>query len=276
MKTVLLEFAKGLIIGSGAILPGISGASLAVAFGVFEDCTKGVAHPFAEFKPFLQKHAALCFGIVFGFIIFAFIIGGFFRTHTTALLFVFSGFIASMLAGIFRKTEKKNVDINEILAFCISAGILVALSRLGTPAQNPALHPWEWIASGAIIAIGSLMPGISASFILIYFGMYGAILKALNEVAWKPAILLGAGSLAALILFSRLLRMLYGRYHGVMTFTAIGCTVGSLVLVFPAREAIHNPLLCVILFGSGFTASYFLDRLSREVGLTLSFIFARA
>lgn len=262
MKTVLLEFAKGLIIGCGAILPGISGASLAVAFGVFEDFTKVVAHPFSELKPFLQKRAALCVGIAFGFIIFAFLVAGFFKTHTTALLFLFSGFIAGMLIGIFRKTEKKDIGVKEILALCISAGILVALSHLGTPEQNATLHPWEWAASGAIIATGSLMPGVSASFILIYLGMYGPLLEALKTIAWKSALLLGAGSLAALILFSRFLRLLYGRYHGVMTFTAIGCTVGSLILIFPAKEALNNPVLCMILFGSGFASSYFLDRLS--------------
>ncbi len=264
MKNIFLELVRGLIIGAGAILPGISGASLAVVFGAFEDFTALIAHPIAQIKPFFQKRYALCAGIGAGFIIFTLLLNNLFGAHTTALVFLFSGFIAGTLPGIFLKANKQGMGMAEIAAFCVTVGILIALSFLEKPAQAApeALHWGSWILSGAIIAAGSLMPGISASFILIYLGLYEPLLHAVKTFDPASALLLGIGALLSLALLSHLIEALYKKFNSIMSFAVLGCTLGSVILVQGGVTGGMPLLPGIALLCAGFASSFFLDRLS--------------
>lgn len=274
MNRFLFELIKGLMIGAGAILPGISGASLAVVFGVYEEFTELLSHPFQQITPFLKKHIFLCLGIGIGFIGFTLLLDTFFGTHTVILVVLFSGFIAGTLPGIYTQAKKNGIGIPEILAFCIASTIffIIAYSAdkgslsLSTLSASPSrqvtlLTPVTWILTGAIIGAGSLLPGISASFILIYLGIYGPLLDALGSRAIGSGALLGVGAILSLVVLSRLVAWLYKKAHGIVSFAVLGCTLGSLVLVFPGFSAGINTLQLLLLTGMGFASSFFLDRM---------------
>lgn len=276
MGLFFIELFKGLLIGAGAILPGISGASLAVVFGVYEEFTELLAHPLERGKSFLKNHLALCIGIAVGFIVFTLLLGKLFDRHTTALVFLFSGFIAGTLPGIYTQAKKKGIGPGEIIAFILTAGVFIFASVSGgahpslsagahaalSAGVPTAVHPASWILSGAAIGAGSLLPGVSASFILIYFGTYGPLLDAVANREIVAGLLLGAGVLLSLALLSRLVSALYKRYHGIVSFAVLGSTLGSLILVFPGLPAGANLWLCALLAASGFAASFFLDRIA--------------
>ena len=278
MIRTILELIQGIIIGAGAILPGISGASLAVVFGVYEEFTELLAHPLERAKPFLKKHTVLCIGIAAGFVVFTLLLGKLFDRHTTALVFLFSGFIAGTLPGIYTQAKKKGIGPGEIIAFALTAGVFIFAAVSGGAHQSlsagtagvssanagvpAAIHPVAWILSGAAIGAGSLLPGVSASFILIYFGTYGPLLDAVANREIVAGLLLGAGVLLSLALLSRLVNALYKRYHGIVSFAVLGSTLGSLILVFPGLPAGTNLWFCALLAASGFAASFFLDRVA--------------
>jgi putative membrane protein len=271
MNRLVFELIQGLLIGAGAILPGISGASLAVVFGVYEDFTGLLAHPVREFRPFLKKHAILAVGIAAGFILFTLLLDRLFAKHTVTLIFLFSGFIAGTLPGIYGRAKKEGIGVVEIFAFILTLGIFIALTvfppvtgghGLAVTAGNSALitNPVAWLVSGAIIGAGSLMPGVSASFILIYIGMYGPLLDALGKRAIFPLILTGLGALASLVLLSRLVNFLFSRFHGIVSFAILGFTLGSLVMVFPGLQTGPVLFLDISLAFAGFAASFFLEK----------------
>lgn len=273
MPPVLTGLFRGFIIGAGAILPGISGASLAVVFGVYEDFTALLANPFANIGPFLRRHAVLCAGIVAGFIAFTLLLDRLFGNRTTELIFLFSGFIAGTLPGIFRDARKKGIGRGETAAFCLAAGIFVfatatghsgaeSLSAHGTAngVMLAAIPPQSWVLAGAVVGAGSLLPGVSASFILLYFGMYGPLLEAAANRDVTLLLLVGGGSVLAMLLLSRLVSALYRRFHGIISFAVLGCTLGSLVLVFPGFPRGTNPAICIALASGGLAASLMLAR----------------
>ena len=49
-KDMLLLFFQGVLIGTGAILPGISGGVLCVAFGIYEPMMAFLSHPISSFR----------------------------------------------------------------------------------------------------------------------------------------------------------------------------------------------------------------------------------
>jgi putative membrane protein len=281
MTRFLFELFEGLIIGAGAILPGISGASLAVVFGLYEEFMELVAHPFGRAIPFLRRHGSLAIGIGAGFIVFTLLLDRLFSGHTIALVWLFSGFIAGTLPGIYRQARRHGVGPAEFTAFAITAGTLAALallrhsgiilagnaagetaSALLAPAGNAArrLTPITGFLSGAIIGTGSLMPGMSASFILIALGWYGPLLDTLHERNLYAGLFLAAGALTALAVFSRLISALYHRFHGVVSFAVLGFTLGSLILIFPGFPPGVNAIECAFLGIAGFAASLWLEK----------------
>lgn len=243
----ILEFVQGLFVGAGGILPGISGASLAVVFGFYRELTALIAHPRQNARVFLARHWSLAIGIGFGFVATTLLLDRLFAAHERPIIYLFWGFIAGTLPSIWRGARKTGAGLREALSFALTAGALIAFSLLagrgageavslatGDPSTSPvAVAPFEWVLSGAIIGSGSLLPGLSASVILVYLGLYGPMLDAAANLAILPLALVGAGALLAIALLSRAIAALYARFHGIVAFAILGFTVGSLVLVFP-------------------------------------------
>jgi putative membrane protein len=281
MRRHAIGFLQGIIIGAGAILPGISGAALAVVFGVYEDFMDLIAHPVKNLRSFLEIRASLCVGIAVGFVSFTLLLDKLFSAHEIFFVFLFTGFIAGTIPDIWNRARKHGVGAKEILAFALSAGLLIAFavanhasgmglaaSAAQAPAHNAAATGANpgiaglavFFAAGAIIGAGSLLPGISASFILIYLGLYAPLLDAAAHLELPVGIAIGLGAIVAVIGFSRLVNRLYHRHHGVVSFTVLGFTLGSLILVFPGLPETPKIIPCAMLAIAGFAGSYFLAR----------------
>lgn len=270
MSRFALTLIQGILIGSGAILPGISGASLAVVFGVYEDFMDLIAPPFRNFRAFVRRNAALCVGIAVGFVSFTLLLSRLFGAHTVLLVFFFSGLIAGTLPEIFFRAREGDWT-GRIVAFCVTAGVLAALAlthhatgglfstpQPGLTSTNPGILVWS--GAGAIVGIGSLLPGISASFILIYLGLYGPLLDAVGKLEIHTLFALGLGALASVVVFSHAIAALYQRFHGIMTFAVLGFTVGSLLLVFPGFPEGMNAITYALSAVAGFAVTFFLAR----------------
>ncbi|ULQ59154.1 DUF368 domain-containing protein [Brucepastera parasyntrophica] len=274
MNRLLFEFLQGILIGAAGILPGISGAAMAVVFGLYEEITGVLAHPVREIKNFLRTHWSLCLGGLAGFVLLAFVLERFFSDYATVFVFLFSGFILGTLPGLYREAKKDGIGAAQIISFSIAMGIMLVLAFIrfryadlfvksaeSAESVSRALSiPGIWVIAGGIIAIGSLIPGISASFIFIAIGLYIPLLEAVGELNILIGLQIVAGILITVILFARLVHWLYRRFTGTMTFIVLGFTIGSLVLAFPGIPQGTNILLCIILVIVGFFLSYFLEK----------------
>lgn len=270
MGRALFGFLQGIIIGAGAILPGISGASFAVVFGLYEEFLELIAHPLKNAVPFAKRRHALILGIACGFAAFTFLIDRTFTDHQGTLVVLFAGFIAGTLPDIYSDAKKNGIGAGEIVAFfaCALAILCVAFLGGGDRASLSVRPTFPvWVLSGAIIGAGSLLPGLSASFLLIPLGLYGPLLDAVVDIKLGVGVALGIGVLASFALLSRLIEFLYERFDGIMNFAVLGLTIGSLVIAFPRFPAGVNAPIDIaravafdaVLLGAGFAASYALS-----------------
>ncbi len=88
-----LDFCKGILIGSGAILPGISSGVFCVIFGIYEKLVNSVLNLFKDFK----KNFLFLLPIILGAITGVFLVG-------KALNFLFSSYpalVSSCFTGLF-------------------------------------------------------------------------------------------------------------------------------------------------------------------------------
>lgn len=65
---ILSDFIKGIIIGVGAVAPGVSGGSFAVILGVYDKLTDAIANIFHnlinKIKTLLPLGIGVCFGVL--------------------------------------------------------------------------------------------------------------------------------------------------------------------------------------------------------------------
>lgn len=241
----------GMGIGTANVIPGVSGATIAIITGVFERLINAVksfdmtalrhlcAGRFREFSrhvdlPFL---CPLLFGIALAIVSLAKLLDYLF---SSCPVYTWAYFFGLILASIYfvGKTVNKWTVLN--IALCISgAAFAIALTYLNPSVENRSIL---YIFLCGVIAICSMiLPGISGSFILILMGNYElVVLEAINEVKLSILMPFLAGCGIGLVGFSHLLSWIMKRYKHETIATLTGFICGSLITIWPWKSALYR------------------------------------
>ena len=101
----ILYVIQGAIIGVGAILPGISGGVLCVAFGIYEPLMAIFSHPRKALKEHYKMFIPFLIGWVAGFVLLANVVEFLFSASSAVALMLFLGLICGTLPELFKKSE---------------------------------------------------------------------------------------------------------------------------------------------------------------------------
>ena len=209
MKEKIRYFIAGIFIGLSELLPGISGATVALMFGVYE-----------KLLDFLRKLKnfnlilPLLFGMILSVFVFSSLINFLYETHTNT----FNIFIALIMIGygIFLViTTFLNEDIDKGKKFFINLflAILIGfyLASFHTNA-NQELNPLLLALFGFIACSFLLFPGISGSAFLLSVGAYPLIIGSISNIDFGILFPFGIGMLMALVLMPRLINKAYKKF----------------------------------------------------------------
>ena len=209
MKEKIRYFIAGVFIGLSELLPGISGATVALMFGVYE-----------KLLDFLRKLKnfnlilPLLFGMILSVFVFSSLINFLYETHTNT----FNIFIALIMIGygIFLViTTFLNEDIDKGKNFFINLflAILIGfyLASFHTNA-NQELNPLLLALFGFIACSFLLFPGISGSAFLLSVGAYPLIIGSISNLDFGILFPFGIGMLMALVLMPRLINKAYKKF----------------------------------------------------------------
>ena len=95
-----LRFIKGMFIGSGFILPGVSGGALAAVFGIYERIISFLAHISKNFKENVRFFIPVGLGGIAGVFVLCFVLGFWFLWQGSSLFgTVEQNFFTWMIAG---------------------------------------------------------------------------------------------------------------------------------------------------------------------------------
>ena len=209
MNEKIRYFTAGIFIGLSELLPGISGATVALMFGVYE-----------KLLDFLRKfkNLNLIFPLLLGMILSVFVFSSLINFLYESYTNIFNTFIALLMIGygIFlvistylnEKIDKgKNFYINLFLAIIIGLHI-TSFHFHGNQAPNLFLLG----LFGFIACSFLLFPGISGSAFLLSVGAYPLIIGSISDLNFNVLLPFGIGMLAALVLMPRLINKAYKKY----------------------------------------------------------------
>ena len=209
MKEKIRYFIAGIFIGLSELLPGISGATVALMFGVYEKLLDFL-RKFKNFNLILP----LLFGMILSVFVFSSLINFLYETHTNtfnifiALIMIGYGIFLVITAFLNEDIDKgKKFFINLFLAILI--GFYLASFHTNV---NQEFNPLLLALFGFIACSFLLFPGISGSAFLLSVGAYPLIIGSISNLDFGILFPFGIGMLMALVLMPRLINKAYKKF----------------------------------------------------------------
>lgn len=245
------NLARGALIGTVEVIPGVSGATVALIVGVYGAIIdagsrvvralaagvdvfrgRGLARSLTHLRAVRWSLIApILIGMVLAVLLGARLVAPLVQAYPVESRAVFAGLIAaSLLVPIRLLGRAWNVRYG--LLALVGAGVAFALSGFssGTTSEPPLVV----VALAASVVICALiLPGVSGAFLLVVFGLYETTLVALNErnLPYLGAFILGA--VLGFSVFVNVLRFLLARFREVMLALMTGLMLGSLRALWP-------------------------------------------
>jgi putative membrane protein len=207
MKQIKTIF-YGLIIGISNVIPGVSGGTMAVVFGIYERLIAVVSLDIKAIKEDFVFIILLTIGIVGGILGFSNIMNYLLTEHSVLTFYSFLGIILGSFPLILKKANIKKVRTSEIIAFLSTFALMLALTfaspegagQIDVSRLTLTLAIAMFFAS-AISTFTMILPGISGSMVLLAIGMYqGVFGYSIGQFVFPHLLIVVAGMLTGLIL----------------------------------------------------------------------------
>ena len=167
-KKTVLYLICGVLIGLGAVLPGISGGVMCVIFGIYKPIMDFLSNPIKTLKKQADIIIPSVIGTVIGFLAVSKILGFLLERYPDQSVFVFVGLIFGMLPSLFReageKGRSKGSFIGLAVAFIIILSLLIGLNLFSFTVV-PGIG-W-YVFCGFCMALSIIIPGMSFSTLLM-------------------------------------------------------------------------------------------------------------
>lgn len=286
---------KGMFLGITNIIPGVSGGTMAVSLGIYDDMIHAITHLRKEWKSSLKVLLPIGISAVLGIALFAFVIEWLLDAYTLYTAFAFVGLILGglpILVQSFKESlvvEKKSFNFLHVVLFVvfflIVAWMGVAEVSGGGP-QTVELSAGPLIALffvGVVAAAAMVVPGISGSLLMLIFGYYYIVINAINTLnaaltGMDFAVIItnvlflgtfGVGMLVGIALISKLIDYLFKNHPGYTYASILGLVFASPIAVISNTQAlaelnggntILKAVIALIVCSACFAFAYLLGR----------------
>ena len=250
MKSNLVLYLKGLAMGAADIVPGVSGGTIALITGIYEELISSIKNINTQLMKTLFKKGIRQFwkdlngtfliilvtGIFTSVILLSRVIVFLLENHEYKIWGFFFGLIIASAFVILKDIKTLNLKniIIVLFGFAIAAGVVLSNT---TTLPNTDLYIF---LSGSIAITAMILPGISGSFILLLLSKYEFIINAIKDFDLRIILVFGFGCIFGLLIFSRLLHFLFQNYKDNLLCTLSGFLIGSLIKIWPFRKVLET------------------------------------
>ena len=246
----VILFFKGVAMGIGNIIPGVSGGTIALITGIYER----FIHAFKSWDAKavqlllrgdlrgLVRHIDLLFlvavmgGVLISILALAKILEYTFTYYPVYTWAYFFGLILASVYYVGKTVERWNVGAY----FSTFMGIVIAIGISFFSPATPNDNFWYLILCGIVAICSMLLPGLSGSFVLILMGNYNLVLRAINDMDLHILVPVALGTLIGLVGFSQFLTWLIKKYRNATIALLTGFVIGSLSMLWPWKEELYR------------------------------------
>lgn len=263
-------FLIGILIGTGMVIPGVSGAVIAVIFGVYDKMIKSLTNLFKNFKNNFMFLFILGLGILVGAIWFSNVLMFLYQRHEVITKFSFIGLILGGVPFLFKEIKLKYNKINYvamIFTFILSF-VLWIFSKtilqidLDGNSSSCIMNFINLFLAGVIYSVGKVIPGISGSFLLIIIGMYEYVLSViahpitigLTQITRLIPFIMGL--IIGILVLLKLINFLLEKHYGLTYSIIAGFILGSIPALIPNLSFSKDAFIGILTMIISFILSY--------------------
>ena len=266
MRNFLFLFLKGFGMGAANVIPGVSGGTIALITGIYQELIstlksfniKSLKLLFAfKFKEFFS-HINLSFLIILfsGAIVGIISLGKFFKWvinlervdqgqsilhgYEPVLFALFFGLILASVYFVGITIQKWTFStLISALTGCAVAALLVLVK------PNSESDDVLYLFLCGVIAMSSmLLPGLSGSFVLILMGNYYLIMiDSVQNFEVRVLAIVILGAVLGFVILSRLISYLLDKHKDVTLSSLTGFIFGSLAMIWPWKTILRAKIL---------------------------------
>lgn len=254
----LIWFLEGIVVGFGAILPGISGGTLCVAFGMY----RPIIELISNIKEGLKKNGLMLIifilGVAVGFVGLSGVAAILLEKNTVVVTCVFIGFILGTVPELWRDAGSQGRKKSSIFAMIIGFIVMVILLTLFKTKISVSIAPglFGYLLCGLLWGLSFIVPGLSSSSLLLFFGLYQPMLKGISTFDFAVLIPMGIGMLLCVVLLSKAVGYAYKKQYSIVSHCVLGIVAATAVMILPAWEGIGTAALNLLYIICGGAVSY--------------------
>lgn len=234
MENFILIF-KGLIIGIAKIIPGVSGAVLAISLGVYEKVIKIISKPLQIKLKDAKFLMCLAIGIILGIKVMCECVKWCLNSYYLPTMLLFTGFIVGGMSDINLEIKSKITSLKNWIIFgiCLTFSFILTLN-FSIKIQN---SNFIFLIMGCLESFTTIVPGISGTAIFMALNLYQKLLNLFIgflsfNIPLESLVLFGLGFVLTTILLAKLINFLFSKYKAESYFAITGFMVFSLIMMF--------------------------------------------
>ncbi|MDD4010012.1 MAG: DUF368 domain-containing protein [Fermentimonas sp.] len=271
-----IRLLKGALVGVGFILPGLSGGVLAVIFGIYDPLIRFLANLKHKFMKNVMFFLPVAIGAAIGIVLFAIVVEKAFGIYSAQFVCLFVGFVAGTFPSLYKTAGKQGRKSSDILILIVSTLAIFSLMLVGGR-QLTEVTPniMIWLGSGLLMGLGLIIPGMSPSNFLIYFGLYDKMAIGIKDFDFLVIIPLIIGFVICVLLFAKVAAWLFKKYYSGMYHFILGMVVGSSLAIFPTVVFPAFTMEQLAITGLSFSSSLLFCLILFIIGTLLSYQFSK-
>lgn len=296
-KEVCKGGVLGFFIGLAIIVPGVSGSAVAIIMKLYEKLLYALGNLFKRFKKCLLFLIPIGVGAAVGFVLGFFGVRELLELMMFAVVALFAGLMIGAYPSIYDQIKDERHTPVRIVLFV--AGVLVPIAiSVASVFAGGGSHSLEglkvyhyiiFLLLGYVVSLTQLVPGLSATALLMMVGYYGPLLNSVSVSYWQtnPAVFatyacLIVGFVAGLLTISKGMSALLKRRKAATFHCVAGLSLGSIITMFFNPEIYEvyrgwtdgqrfwlDLVVGAILLVVGIIAAYILVRIERKKSLPL-------
>ncbi|MGP9539469.1 DUF368 domain-containing protein [Brachybacterium sp. AOP43-C2-M15] len=251
-RNPLGNLLRGALIGVVETVPGVSGGTVALVTGIYDELIDAGHHMTAAARRLLtgpdrlagtKEHLRavswvlvipLLIGMATAVLTVAGPVSRLVEDHPQTMRSLFLGLVAGSVLVPVRLSGGR-WRLPELLRFGL--GVLAGLLLTSLPTASLDPSPWIVAPAAAIAVCALVLPGLSGSFLLLSLGLYQPTLQAVDErdlgyIAW-----FGLWACVGLVVVVKLMRHLLTRHHRATMVVLSGVMIGALRSLWPWQGA---------------------------------------
>ena len=281
---IIKDFLKGILIGVANIIPGVSGGTVALSMGVYDQLISAITGILKNFKRSMRILLPILAGAVAGIGGLSFVIKFLLENYPLQTSTLFIGLILGGLPILFSHVKGAKIGVLHVILFIIFFAIVIAMAVFNGAESSVTDISVNFgtviqlFLIGMVASATMIIPGVSGSLVMMILGFYNIIISNISAfisslATWNVDGLIhgigiflpfGLGVIAGIGIVAKVIEWLFAK-QPILTYSAIfGLVIASPIAIIYkigiSSVSVLGVIVAAITFAIGFAVAYFLGK----------------